>query len=202
MHHIRPRFINTGGIHGEFTIEDYGIFLQLKSLSHVRDLWEATVSQSLILDNAHSNELEKLSNAPKPDDPELAYLLEERERILSLSNDTLIKANIFSLVSAFFEYGMLEVYKLVFGSPPPYARPDLVRDIINPLKAQGLVGEPPDDYEDNVLAYRDSIRNGFSHGRWSELPQATAHIDLYDTFIGTIAYFSEIENLLLEYGYN
>ncbi len=199
MEYLRPRFINSGGLHGEFTIDDYGIFLGIDELNHVRDFWEATVAQCLILDHAHDQEISKITVSNPPADPELMTLLEERKNILSISDKFLIKTNIFSLVSAFFEYGMLEVYKLVFGGSPTAVRPDLVRDILEPLKEIGVVGEAPDNYDAHVLAHRNPIRNAFAHGRWGDLDDATKDVDLHDAFLGTIAYFSETEDRLLRH---
>ena len=202
MNDLHPRFSNVSGSHGEYSIDNYGVFLRIKGLKHVSDLWEATVAQCMILDGSHSHELDRLTETHPPDNLELASLLDQQRCVLNVADDFLVKANIFSLVSAFVEFGMLEVYKLVFEVSPDVDHPDLVNHILKPLIDEGVVGDPPEKYITRVLEHRTSIRAAFTDGCWSELNEVTKDVDLYDAFVGTIAYFSETEDLLIARGFD
>lgn len=125
----------------------------------------------------------------------------ERHEVLQLS-DTLVKANIFCLLAAFFEFAILEVYSLVFSGPPSVARPELVKHILDPLRQRGVITAVPKEFQDHVLDNRDAVRNAFAHGRWTQLRAATESIDLHDAFIGIIAYFGLIEENLRTNGFN
>lgn len=202
MAHIRPRYIKTDDFEGELTVDDYGVFLHTGDLRHVSRFWEATVAQALILDLAHAQAVVTSDAASQGDDPEVAGIAWERFKVLRLSDGYLVKANIFCLLAAFFEFAILEVFLLVFGGPPPVPRPELGRHIIDPLRNRGIITEVPKAFHDHVLANRDAVRNAFAHGRWTKLGDATERIDLHDVFIGIIAYFGTVEENLRSKGFN
>jgi hypothetical protein len=202
MPHIRPRYIKTNDFEGELTVDDYGVFLYDGDLKHVSDFWEATVAQALILDVANAQAIARTGSPDDQSDPEMAAMMYERHHILGLSDAYLIKANIFCLLAAFFEFAILEVYSLVFSGPPSVLRPRLNEHILQPLQARGIIADPPKAYKDHVLDNRDAVRNAFSHGRWTQLKETTEPIDLHDVFIGIIAYLGAVEENLRSRGYN
>jgi hypothetical protein len=201
MAHIKPRYIKTGDFEGEFTVDDYGVFLNGGDLKHVSQFWEASVAQAQILDVAHERAVAATAAATHDPDPEEAGMAHERHEVLQLS-DILVKANIFCLLAAFFEFAILEVYSLVVGGPPSVPRPELVKHILDPLRQRGIITEVPKEFRDHVLNNRDAVRNAFAHGRWTQLRAATEPIDLHDAFIGIIAYFGLVEENLRTNGFN
>jgi hypothetical protein len=200
MPHIKPRYITTRDIEGDFTVEDYGFFLGSGSLKHVSEFWQATVAQALILDLAHAHAVDSSNEAFGQTDPELAAAAHEYRKILRLSDSYLIKANIFCLLTAFCEFAMLEIYSLVFPESPLVERPQINEDVVKPLKMRGIVSDAPLAY--NVRGPRDEVRNSFTHGRWRQLSEATGKVDLHDVFINIISYFVGVEERLHNQGFN
>lgn len=116
---------------------------------------------------------------------------------MALSSENLIKATIFTLLSSFFEYGLKEVYNLVFPDLPlPPPKPSLKKDIFKHLRSEGIIGDPPKSYKEHVLENRDAVRNAFAHGSWEELDKATQELDLPEAFLSVVSYFQEVENNL------
>jgi hypothetical protein len=202
MAHIKARYIKGDDFEGELTVEDYGVFLYGGDLKHVSRFWEATVAQALILDVAHERAVASSNAATHDEHPEAAGMAYDRHEVIQLSDAYLVKANIFCLLAAFFEFAILEVYSLVFRSPPSMQRPELVKHILDPLRQRGIITEVPKEFRDHVLNNRDAVRNAFAHGRWTQLREATEPIELHDAFIGIIAYFGALEENLRSNGFN
>lgn len=202
MAHIKPRYIKSDSFEGELTVDDYGMFLYGGDLKHVSRFWEAAVAQAQILDLAHERAVAASDAATNDPDPEAAGMAYERHEVLQLSDTYLVKANIFCLLAAFFEFAILEVYSLVFSGPPSVQRPELVKHILDPLSQRGIVTEVPKEFRDHVLDNRDAVRNAFAHGRWTQLRDAAEPIDLHGAFIGIIAYFGAVEENLRTNGFN
>jgi hypothetical protein len=196
MPHIKPRYIKRSDIEGEFTVEDYGVFLDGGDLKHVSRFWDATVAQALILDLEHERAVASANAATNDADPKFAIMAYERYEVLKLSDEYLVKANIFCLLAAFFEFAILEVYALVFGTQPSVERPELGKHILSPLRERGIITEVPKEFLDHVLGNRDAVRNSFAHGRWNQLRAATEAVELHDAFIGVISYFGAVEENL------
>jgi len=201
MTHIRSKFFNTGGTHGEFCVSDLIVFSSSGKLGHVAVFWEAVVAQSLLLDRAHATALSDWAGAAKQaEDPEYGIEATWRADVLKLSDQYLIRANIFLLLLSFFEFAVLEVYKLNFGQYPLVERPGLFKDVIEPLKTAGVVGDPPELFVREIAGNRDEIRNAFVHGRWNDLKDPTERIDLYEAFCAVSVYFGLVEDKLREKG--
>jgi len=202
MPHIKARYIKTSDVEGEFTVDDYGVFLDGGHLKQVSRFWDATVAQALILDLEHERAVASANAATNDADPEFAIMAYDRYEVLRLSDEYLIKANIFCLLAAFFEFAILEVYKLVFGCPPRVQRPELEKHILKPLRERGIVTAVPTEFRNNLLGSRDPVRNAFAHGRWTELRAATEHLALHDAFVGVVSYFGAVEENLRKNGFN
>jgi hypothetical protein len=201
MGHIKPRYIKGGGFEGELTVDEYGVFLNGGDLKHVSRFWEATVAQAQILDLAHERAVASSDAATHDPDPEAAGMANERHEVLQLSDAYLVKANIFCLLAAFFEFAVLEVYSLVFSGPPSMQRPELVKQL-DPLRQRCIITEVPKEFREHVPDNRDAVRNAFAHGRWTQLRSATEPIELHDAFIGIIAYFGAVEENLRSNGFS
>jgi hypothetical protein len=159
MPHIKPKFINAGGLTGEFSVEDMHVFPEGGKLAHVRQFWDAVVAQTLLLDQAHAVAVQDWTEATgDQNDPEFAIEASYREEVLRHSDQYLLRANIYALLLAFFEFAMLEVYKLKFGGPPAARRPRLHEDILQPLSDAGVIpADIPNEYVHGVSANRDAI---------------------------------------------
>ena len=202
MSHITSKFLNAGGLHGEFSVADMVVFPNEGKLKHVSRFWEAVVAQSLILDRAHAASLQGLERAVEiTEDPQLGFEASWRAGILKLSDQYLVRANIFFLLLSFFEFAMLEVYKLRFGGYPSATRPQMSRDVIEPLKADGIIQDVPPVFEQIMSERRDVVRNALAHGRWSELKAATEGLELHEAFDGVSSYLWYVDEKLREKGF-
>jgi len=201
--HIQPKWIDDPEMKGEFSIEDMVVFDRDGQLANVHQMWEATKVQSMVLDEAHSKRLEKLAQSVKVEmDPETGWMLSEMVAALNLSDRYLVKANIFFLQTAFFEFGIREVFRLVFPTTALPPKPNLKKDILEPLKERQVITTIPEAYRIHVLENRDAVRSAFAHGDWKELPNHLANVDLHEVFWGICAYFLEIQENLRTEGFD
>lgn len=202
MHHIKAKFIDTGGMHGEFSVSDFVVFPDGGSLKHVSRFWDAVIAQALVLDRAHASVLKDWSSTAETEsDPEFGIEAAWRVEVLGVSDQYLVRANIFLLLFSFFEFAMLEVYKLRFGMPPTKKRPMLMRDIVVPLQAEGIVGLLPGVFTREVTEHLDNVRNSFAHGRWLDLKSNTSKIDLYEAVAAICRVLWEVGDRLRGKGY-
>lgn len=198
MKHIPSKSLDSAGVRGEISIDDYGIFTDGGSLKRVAQFWEATVSQALLL--AEANECRLAALEPAKDGKKLDTESEVyREGLLEthvLANEYLVPATIFALLLGFYEYALIEVYKLVLPQKPLPKRPQLVGDIIKPLEDEGIVKGLPNDYETYVQDHRDIVRNAFAHGRWEDLKSAAQGLKFHEAFGSVASYFLQVEENL------
>jgi len=199
---INSKFINAGGIHGEFSVSDLLVFPNDAELKHVARFWESVVAQSLLLDRAHAASIGQFeSAAEQTEDPESAAEAVWRAEVLKFSDQNLVRANIIFLLLSFFEYALLEVYKLRFGEYPAAQKPRIFKDVIHPLKMDGVIGDVPPIFTREIKENRDEVRNAFAHGRWGALKEATEGIDMYEAFSGVASYLWHVEENLREKGF-
>lgn len=199
MRHIRPRWIETEGITGEFLPSDYGVFLNIEELAHVSRFWDALVNHALAVDEA-SSRLAQRTTPTDPKDAENDAWAQEQQEKAADSHFYLTRASILSLIAGFVEFCLLEAYELVFESYPTKDRPDIMRDVIHPLESKIGTIKLPDLYKTTVLESRDSIRNALQHGRWMGLKDASEKIDIHDAFLGVVSYTYELETSLRNAG--
>jgi len=161
IRHIRPRWVDEGGITGEFSVSDYGVFLNIAELAHVSNFWNALVTHALTVDEASSKHAEA-PTVSHTGDPEYMACLEEQQGIAKDAHFYLTRASLLSLIAGFVEFCLIEAYQLVFGSYPAKERPDIVKDVIQPMES--TIGELklPDLYVNAVLLEKSNewIDNG------------------------------------------
>lgn len=199
MRHIRPQWINQGGLVGELMPTDYTVFSNTPELAHVRAFWQALVSHAMMIDEASAQLAE--SHAPADaEEPEYAAWISEQRDIAADAHFYLTRASLLSLLSGFVEFCLLEVYQLVFHSYPSNARPDLLKDVLRPLENEIGRIELPEVYKTNVLDSREAVRNALQHGRWMGLKEQSDKIDVHSAFLGVVSYMSLIEQALRRAG--
>ena len=100
-----------------------------------------------------------------------AALLADQRHLADLSGSIFIRAAILHLQTAFVEFAVKEVFKLVLPDRVIPHRPRFMEDLINPLKEAGAFTDFPPEYLQDVFKHRDAVRNSFAHGDWFKLAQ-------------------------------
>jgi hypothetical protein len=201
MSHLKHKPSRSTDLIGDFSVDDYGVFLRGGQLSHLSAYWDAVVAQSILLDESIGRSIAAHSVSSQVQDADSFVVSANRIKTLELAEACLVKASIFCLLCAYLEFAILEIYRLVFGGSPVIDRPRLEPDLIAPLKARLIIVELPEAYKTHVVNHRDVIRNAFVHGRWGQLNDPLTRLDLHDAFIGVAACLAEVEKHLVERGF-
>lgn len=199
MRHIQSRWINEGGITGDFLPSDYGVFLNVPELAHVSSFWEALVTHAQTVDNGAASLAMQLGKS-NTGDPEYSAWIEEQEENASKAHFYLTRASLLSLIAGFVEFSLLESYLLVFGTYPLKDKPSIKEKVIKPIEKQIGSIHVPELYKRIMVDSRDTIRNALQHGRWMQLKEESDKIDIHDAFLGVVAYAYELESALRDAG--
>ena len=175
-------------------VESITVFRPIGPLNKVWLMWEVVKKFYRLSDNAHVAEIAALE---KQIDAQFAEgdlsertmrsteLLADQKHLADLSGNILIRATVLHLQTAFVEFAVKEVFKLVLPNHTIPQRPDFMRDLIAPLKEAGAFADFPPEYLQDVFGHRDAVRNRFAHGDWFKLAQAIQGLDLEKAFVGT-----------------
>src|SRR5260221_1319352 len=175
-------------------VENITVFSPNGPLNKVWLMWEVVKKFYRLSDNAHIAEIAALEKQIDTQFAEgdlseqtmrNAALLADQKHLADLSGNILIRATVLHLQTAFVEFAVKEVFKLVLPNHTIPRKPDLMRDLINPLKEAGAFTDFPPEYLQDVLKHRDAVRNSFAHGDWFRLAQAVQGLDLEKAFVGT-----------------
>jgi hypothetical protein len=176
------------------SIESITVFRPTGPLNKVWLMWEVVKKFYRLSDDAHIREiasLEKQIDAhfgegdPSQQTMRSAALLADQRHLADLSGNILIRATVLHLQTAFVEFAVKEVFKLVLPNHTIPQRPDFMRDLMAPLKVAGAFTNFPSEYLQDVFGHRDAVRNSFAHGDWFELAKAVQDLDLEKAFVGT-----------------
>jgi hypothetical protein len=175
-------------------VENITVFSPNGPLNKVWLMWEVVKKFYRLSDNAHIAEIAALEKQIDTQFAEgdlsqqtmrNAALLADQKHLADLSGNILIRATVLHLQTAFVEFAVKEVFKLVLPNHTIPRRPDLMRDLINPLKEAGAFADFPPEYLQDVFKHRNAVRNTFAHGDWFKLAKAVQGLDLEKAFVGT-----------------
>jgi hypothetical protein len=119
--------------------------------------------------------------------------LADKNRFAELSGNILVQATVFHLLTAFVEFAMKEVFKLVW---PNESIPEAWLDLIERLKKVGVFTQDPPEYVDNVSKYREPVRNQLAHGDWRELAKTIRTLNIEKVFLGTAKLMEHLQTNL------
>jgi len=189
-------------------VETITVFKPTGPLNRVWLMWEVVKKFYRLSDDAHSAEiaaLEKQINEHRTETADLAEedLTEERlrsgailankKKLAGLSGNILTRAAILHLLTAFVEFAVKQIFKLLLPDNELPVKPRLEKDLILPLKAIEAFTEYPSEYRESVIKYREAIRNQFAHGNWIELAREVQDLDVTKAFEGTAKLMAHFE---------
>ena len=183
-------------------VESITVFSPSGPLNKVWLMWEVVKKFYRLSDSAHTEEiaaLEKQIDAQFAEDDlsqqtmRSAALLADQRHLADLSGNILVRATVLHLQTAFVEFAIKEVFKLVLPDRVIPPRPRFMEDLVNPLKAVGAFTDFPPEYLQDVFAHRDAVRNSFAHGDWFELAKAVQGLDLEKAFVGTGKFMEHLQ---------
>ncbi len=175
-------------------VENITVFSPFGPFNKVWLMWEVVKKFYRLSDNAHVAEIAALEKQIDTQFAEgdlseqtmrSAALLADQKHLADLSGNILIRATVLHLQTAFVEFAVKEVFKLVLPNHTIPRRPDFMRDLIAPLKEAGAFTDFPPEYLQDVFGHRNSVRNSFAHGDWFKLAKAVQRLDLEKAFVGT-----------------
>jgi hypothetical protein len=108
--------------------------------------------------------------------------LADQRRLMGLSETILIRATVLHLLTAFVEFAVKQVFKLVLPDKELPKRPSFMKDLIAPLAQAEAITDFPPEYCGQVHKYRDVVRNQFAHGDWFELAREVQDLDIEKPF--------------------
>jgi len=184
-------------------VETITVFKPTGPLNKVWLMWEVVKKFYSLSDDAHRAEIASLEKQINEHWTEAADLTEERmrggtiladkKRLAGLSGDILIRATILHLLTAFVEFAVKQIFKLLLPNKKLPQRTSFETDLINPLKAIGAFTDYPPEYCKSVHKYRNAVRNQFAHGDWFELAREVQDLDLTKAFEGTAKLMAHFE---------
>jgi hypothetical protein len=120
-------------------------------------------------------------------------ILADKKKVAGLSGDILTRATILHFLTAFVEFAVKEIFKLLLPNNKLPPKPSFETELINPLKAIGAFTNYPPEYCESVHKYREAVRNQFAHGNWFELAKEVQDLDLTKAFEGTAKLMAHFE---------
>lgn len=174
-------------------VESITVFRPTGPLNRVWLMWEVVKKFYRLSDDAHLKEiaaLEKQIEAFGEGDPSQQTLWDaaqsaDQRHFANLSGNILIRATVLHLQTAFVEFAVKQVFKLVLPDKVIPPKPNLEKELIKPLKDVGAFTDFPTEYLENVSKYREVVRNQFAHGDWLELAKEVQNLDIEKAFLGT-----------------
>jgi hypothetical protein len=187
-------------------VETLTVFKSTGPLNKVWLMWEVVKKFYRLSDDAHSAEIadleKQINDWTQAADVTEADLTEEtlrggailadKKKVAGLSGDILIRATILHLLTAFVEFAVRQIFKLLLPNKKLPQKPSFT-DLINPLKTIGAFTDYPPEYCESVHKYREDVRNQFAHGNWVELAKEVQDLDLTKAFEGTAKLMAHFE---------
>jgi hypothetical protein len=184
-------------------VETITVFKSAGPLNKVWLMWEVVKKFYRLSDDAHNAEIASLEKQIDEHRTEAANLTKERlrggailadkKKLADLSGDILIRATILHLLTAFVEFAVKQIFKLLLPNNKLPPKSKFEKDLINPLKEIGAFTEYPPEYCESVHKYREAVRNQFAHGDWFELAKEVQDLDLTKAFEGTAKLMAHFE---------
>jgi hypothetical protein len=210
---IEPLPNSNPDVIGELVLDDLLLFDPVGRMSKVWLMWETVKRFARLLDDAHAKELFSLDTilASHPtreidSEDELYRLaqLADLQKQTALSSEILVVATVRHLLSAFVEFVLREIVKLVApDSPLPDGKDcKFEKHLIDPLKKKGIFTGFPQAYVENVRENRETVRNSFSHGDWGKLAANVGSVNLNDALSATAKFVLELQSKLEENGFD
>jgi hypothetical protein len=149
------------------SVESITVFSSSGPLNKVWLMWEVVKKFYRLSDTAHSEEiaaLEKQINAQfvegdlSQQTMRNAARLADQRHLADLSGTILVRGTVLHLQTAFVEFAIKEVFKLVLPDRAIPPRPRFMEDLITPLKEAGAFTDFPPEYLQDVFAHRDAVR--------------------------------------------
>lgn len=151
-------------------IESVKVFKPTGPLNKVWLMWEVVKTFYSLSDEAHLDAIAALEeqideqfadDARSEEKFRTVASLTDQRHLADLSGNILVRAAILHLQTAFIEFAIKEVLKLVLPYQEIPLRPRFMEDLIRPLKEAGAFTEFPPEYGENVSRYREAVRNNF-----------------------------------------
>jgi hypothetical protein len=149
-------------------VESITVFKPNGPLNKVWLMWEVVKKFYRLADNAHMEEIAALEKQIDAQFAEgdlseqtmrSAALLADQRHLADLSGSIFIRAAILHLQTAFVEFAVKEVFKLVLPDRVIPHRPRFMEDLINPLKEAGAFTDFPPEYLQDV--FKTNVAYGF-----------------------------------------
>jgi hypothetical protein len=209
----KPLPISHPDVTGELVLDDLVLFDPAGRMSKVWLMWETVKRFARLLDEAHAKKIFSLDTimasylTREIDSKDELYRLAQLadlQKQTTLSSEILVVATVRHLLSAFVEFVLREIVKLVVPeSPLPDGKDcEFQKHLINPLKAKGIFAGFPQEYVENVQKNRKAVRNSFSHGDWGKLAANVGSVDLDDALFATAKFVAELQSKLDENGFD
>jgi hypothetical protein len=176
------------------SIESITVFKPTGVLNKVWLMWEVVKTFYSLSDEAHLERIaglekqikEQFDDSTRSEEKFRAVAsLADKRNLADLSGNILVRAAILHLQTAFIEFAVKEVFKLVLPDRTIPRKPQFFADLIKPLKEAGAFTGFPREYLDSVSKYWDAVRNQYAHGDWFELAKEVKDLDLVKAFEGT-----------------